>query len=72
MTKKENKLTFTHIACKTDAIIFCTFALPVVNLFFVIDPQTGQLGEHVDHLERLQVVDENVWHPKIVNQLEVH
>ena len=45
---------------------------PVVDLLLVVDPQPGQLGEHVDDLEGLEVVDEDVGHPKVVDQLQVH
>lgn len=46
--------------------------VPVVNFLFAVDPETGQLGEDIDHLEGLQVVDEDVWQPQVVYQLEVH
>ncbi len=44
---------------------------PVVDLLLVVDPQSRQLGQDIDDLEGLEIVDENVWHPEVVDQLKV-
>ena len=36
------------------------------------DPQPRVLGQHLDHLERLEVVDEDVGQPQVLDQLQVH
>ena len=45
---------------------------PVINPLSPVDPESGQLGEDVDHAEGLEVVDEDVRHPQAVDQLEIH
>lgn len=37
-----------------------------------VDPESGQLIEDVDHLVSLEIVNENVWHPQVLDKLEVH
>lgn len=37
-----------------------------------VDPQTGQLGQHVNHFVSLQVVDEDVGDPEILDELQRH
>ena len=46
--------------------------LPVVNLLPIVNPQSGQFGEDIDHLEGLEVVNEDVGNPEVVDQLQVH
>ena len=46
--------------------------VPVVDLFLVVYPESGQLGQDVYDLERLEIIDEYVGHPQIVNQLEIN
>ena len=46
--------------------------LPVINFFFAVDPKSGQLWKDIDDFERLQIVDENIWKPQVVDQLEVN
>ena len=45
---------------------------PVINPLSPVNPESGQLGEDVDHAEGLQVVDEDVRHPQAVDQLQVY
>ena len=45
---------------------------PVIDPLPPVNPESGQLGEDVDHAEGLQVVDEDVGHPQAVDQLQVH
>jgi hypothetical protein len=45
--------------------------VPVINFLFTVDPKSGELGEHVYHFECLKVVDEDVWHPQVVDELQV-
>ena len=47
-------------------------SLPVVHSLSPVYPESGQFGEYVDDLECFQVVDEDVRHPKTVDQLQVH
>ena len=47
-------------------------ALPVINFFFAVDPKSGQLWEDIDDFKRLQIVDENIGKPQVVDQLKVH
>ena len=37
--------------------------VPVVDFLLAVDPEAGQLGQDIDDLEGLQVVDEDVWKP---------
>ena len=37
-----------------------------------VDPEAGQLGEHVDDLVGLEVVDEDVGDPEVLDKLQVH
>ena len=37
--------------------------LAVEHVLFRVDPESGQFGQDVDHLEGLQVVDEDVGQP---------
>ena len=46
--------------------------LRVHDLLISGDPQTRVFRQHLHHLERLQVVDEDVRHPQAVDQLKVH
>ena len=46
--------------------------LAVVYSFLGIHPQTCQLGQHFYCLESLEVVDEDVGHPELLDKLKVH
>ena len=43
--------------------------LTVEDILLGVYPQSGQLGQHVNHLVRLQVVDEDVGHPEVFDKL---
>ena len=45
---------------------------PVIDSLPPVNPESGQLGEDINHAEGLQVVDEDVRHPQAVDQLQVH
>ena len=36
------------------------------------NPQTSVLGQHFHHLEGLEVINEDVWKPQLIDQLQVH
>ena len=50
----------------------CSPPVPVVDPLVLVHPEPGQLGENIDNLESLEVVDEDVGHPETVDQLKVH
>ena len=61
------------LSCRLPSIIQYRFVNePVVDLLLVVDPQPGKFWKHVDDLERLEVVDEDVGHPQVVDELQVH
>ena len=43
--------------------------LAVEHVLVRVDPESGQLGQDVDHLEGLQVVDEDVGQPEVLDKL---
>ena len=45
--------------------------IPVINLLFVVDPKTSQFGKNIDDLEGFQVINVNIWHPEIMNKLQI-
>ncbi len=45
--------------------------IPVINFFFAVDPKSGKLWKDIDDFERLQIVNENIWKPQVVDQLKV-
>ena len=53
-------------------LFFNLNVLPVVDPLSPIYPESCQFGEHVDDLECFEVVDEDVWHPKTVDQLKIY
>ena len=44
---------------------------PVINPLSPVDPESSQLGEDVDHAEGLEVVDEDVWEPKLIHEFKI-
>ena len=46
--------------------------LAVVDPLPGVYPQSGQFGEHINCLEGLQVVDEDIREPQTFYQLKVH
>ena len=46
--------------------------LRVHDVFTSRDPEPGVFAQHLDHLESLEIVDENVGQPELVDELEVH
>ena len=46
--------------------------LTVVNPFVCIDPQPSELRKNLNSLECFQIVNEDVWYPQVVDQLQVH
>ena len=47
-------------------------SLAVVNPLVCIDPESGKFRKNLDSLECFQIVNENVWYPEVVDQLQVH
>ena len=45
--------------------------VPVINLLFVVDPKTSQFGKNINDLEGFEVINVNIWHPEIVNKLQI-
>ena len=45
--------------------------LAVQHILLLVDPQSRQLREHVDHFECLEVVDENVGQPQVLDKLHI-
>ena len=43
--------------------------LAVQHVLVRVDPESGQLGQDVDHLEGLEVVDEDVGQPEVLDKL---
>ena len=46
--------------------------VPVVDFLLAVDPEAGQLGQDIDDLEGLEVVDEDVGQPQVMDQLEIN
>ena len=46
--------------------------LAVVDTLLGVYPESRQLGQHLDGLEGLQVVDEDVGDPEVVYQLQIN
>ena len=46
--------------------------LAVQHVLVRVYPQARQLWQHVDHFIRLEVVDENVGQPEVLDELQVH
>ena len=46
--------------------------LAVVDPLLGVYPKPRQFGENLDSLECFQVVDEDVWDPQIVYQLQIN
>ncbi len=55
----------------TDNFNIFTMYLRVQDLVVGVDPKAGVLGEDLHDLEGLEVVDEDVWQPELVDQLQV-
>ena len=47
-------------------------SLAVVNPLVCIDPESGKLRKNLNSLECFQIVNEDVWYPEVVDQLQVH
>ena len=45
--------------------------VPVINLLFVVDPKTSQFRKNINDLEGFEVININIWHPEIVNKLQI-
>ena len=46
--------------------------VPVVDFLLAVDPEAGQLGQDIDDLEGLEVVDEDVGQPQVMDQLKIN
>ena len=46
--------------------------VPVVDFLLAVDPEAGQLGQDIYDLEGLEVVDEDVGQPQVMDQLEIN
>ena len=45
--------------------------IPVINLLFVVDPKSSQFGKNINDLEGFEVINVNIWHPEIMNKLQI-
>lgn len=47
-------------------------ALPIIDFLLVVNPQTSQFRQHIYDFEGFQVVNVNVWHPQVMNKLQIN
>ena len=47
--------------------LLCKKLIPVKHILLRIYPKSSQLGKYADDLVGLEVVDEDVWYPEVVD-----
>ena len=45
--------------------------LRVENVIICGDPQTSMFGQDLHHLKGLEVINEDIWKPQLVDQLQI-